>query len=294
MDKTYHPKLLILGVSGFLGSFLEKSLSKNFNIYGTVYKSEEKVTQSRVKLDGTSGIQIIEVLLSFRPDIVINCAGFTSVDQCELDPLKANLLNFQMPVNVSNACNELGIRFVQISTDHFENQNVYPYAETDASIPVNIYGLTKRRAEEYLVQNSVNTLLVRTNFFGLNSVVSHSLLDTVLSQLKAGRNMNGFYDIRFTPVALHELARTLTVLINAGGTGLIHVSGNESISKYEFLRMIARQFGYSENLIRGVSISENTQLVRRPKNMCLSNELLRSDYNIEIESVSQSLMKLRT
>jgi dTDP-4-dehydrorhamnose reductase len=177
---------------------------------------------------------------------VINCAGFTNVDRCEINPLQANLLNYQLPVNLSNTCAELGLRFVQISTDHFENLHTFPYTEVDFSTPVNAYGHSKRRAEDYLIQNFPTALIVRTNFFGSNPKISHSSLDTVVSRLKDGHIMDGFDDVHFTPVALQELARALSVLLTAGAIGVVHVSGNESISKYDFLRMIAKKYCFSD------------------------------------------------
>ena len=90
-----------------------------------------------------------DFLLNNKPDVVINCAAHTAVDLCETDVENAYKINALGPKNLAIACEKIGAKFVQVSTDYvFDGSGTRPYREDDITCPNSIYGTSKLMGEE--------------------------------------------------------------------------------------------------------------------------------------------------
>ena len=154
-------KILMFGASGFLGSNLDYYLKNDFEVIGTRFHHKSDSTEYIV-CDATNVVAIESIVDATKPDIIINCSGLANVDNCEKRPEAAVILNSILAADLAKLTKKKNIRFVHISTDHFESENLAPRTEKDKMWPINQYGYSKLLAEDF-VKEFQAVLLDHTN-----------------------------------------------------------------------------------------------------------------------------------
>ena len=148
--------VLVTGAYGQLGEACRKHLKNNFNLI----MSGISPVDNGVKLDITSQDSVTKVLSELSPDVILNLAALTDVDECELDPESAHNINVN---GVKNLCSNFSGHFIQISSDYVFDGESGPYSEKDKTNPVSVYGNTKLDADNWLVENYPRSTIIRTN-----------------------------------------------------------------------------------------------------------------------------------
>ena len=242
-------------------------------------------------LDSVS--DILGLLESVSPRLVIHTAGLTDVELCQLNPAGAQYVNVTLAKNVAIACEELKIPLVHISTDHlFDGQSSWTSEKAGVS-PLNVYARSKADAEVCIAAVYPDALIVRTNFFGWGMQYRKSFSDKVVSALRAGESISLFGDVFFTPVVTSELARACFDLVSERGTGVVNLVGRERISKFEFGKKLAKVFGLNPSLVLETSIADVAGLAPRPRDMSLSSDRLESIIGWRPADVESQLLLLR-
>ena len=284
-------KVMVLGGSGFLGVNFVRYFSKQQSVTATYSNSNFNLLPDAdwVKFEAKNVNELHHILLKFNPNLLINCIALANVDACEIDPANAEFLNTFFPGEVSKICRKLGIKFVHISTDHQESINGQLRTESDQSNFVNKYGETKILGDKAVISNNTNSIVVRTNFFGWNSLQRNSFLDSILKKLIQGQDFQAFDDIYFTPVSIYELFRNILCLNNCDFNGLVNVSSTSVLTKYEFAKAVISFTNFDPNRIIKSSILDLNLPAKRPGNMSLDNSLLKSVTGNEIPSVQDMI-----
>ena len=122
-------KLLIVGSNGLLGSSLVRNFQNLFNVISGVSRVETTtpVTSSLVEIDVTNYANVETVIKNVRPQIVINCAGVTKIEECEKFPEKAFLVNAIGAYHLAKITNKLKIKFKNkrlVQTNHLKIKKV--------------------------------------------------------------------------------------------------------------------------------------------------------------------------
>ena len=116
------------------------------------------------ELDIRSEQMVYEFFSTFKPDVVINCAAYTKVDNAEEDYLNAYAVNVEGVQNLVKACKEFGSYIIHISTDYvFDGRKKTPYSEDDKMHPINQYGVTKMLGEFYPLEYKKG-MVIRTSW----------------------------------------------------------------------------------------------------------------------------------
>jgi dTDP-4-dehydrorhamnose reductase len=280
-------KILILGSSGYLGFRLSKLLHQRHEVFGTFNKSGNE-SDSMVRWFGDSN-SLLEIIKQFQPKLVINCVGLADVDLCEVLPEKSFQLNATLPYQISKICAELRIKFVHISTDHFEGNHFLPSSEEMIVSCPNIYSASKLLGEFYVQSSNSESIIVRTNFFHFSLNSFENFLDKCLNDPVTFRNIDGFDDIFFTPISTGVLASSILKLVDLNFKGVINISSNEIISKYTFLQEIFEILQSKGRTINPKSFADGNLLASRPMSMALSNDKFRTLTSSEIPSISQMI-----
>lgn len=276
-------KILILGSSGFLGSRLLKLLQQNYEVLGTFNHHGNETNITRHWNGDLSTLLII--INYFQPQLIINCVGFADVDLSEVLPEKANYLNAIIPFQVSKISAAFNIKFVHISTDHFEgNQSFAALEDTQVSC-LNQYSRSKLLGEYYVKLVNNQSIVLRSNFFHFNLNSSKTFLDKCLNDPVTFENISGFDDIFFTPISTIVLKSSIMKLVSLKFSGLINISSNEIISKYSFLKEILSILQRKNQNVHPKSHTDNHLLATRPQNMALSNQKYRNLTGCEIPSL---------
>lgn len=248
---------------------------------------------STISLDLESADHLAQSFEQTRPDLVVHTAGLTSVEQCERDPVLASHVNTQLAENVAYACARQGVALVLISTDHLFAGNRQFSVESNTFAPVNVYGHTKAAAEQNVQNIYPSSLIVRTNFFGWGTSYRKSISDWILDGLRNRKEMGLFQDVFFTPVHAENLVAAIHELVLKNVAGVVNVVGDERISKFDFGLELAAQFGLDPQLIKPIRIADQSELVRRPLDLSLSNRKLCGLIGRKIGSVSDQIELLR-
>jgi len=208
-------RVLVTGCKGILGQAVLAALT------------ERKVPAQGVdvaEMDIASPARVRAVIGRYRPTVVINCAAFTRVDDCEKNRALCYDINAHGAGNVAAACAAVGARIVHISTDYvFDGQKDAPYREDDLPAPLSVYGEGKLEGEWRVAAATPDHLVVRTAWlFGKGGV---NFISKILTRAKAGEALEVVNDQYGSPTYARHVADALCELIAVGARGLVHVAG---------------------------------------------------------------------
>jgi len=241
-------KVLVLGVSGMLGSAMYRVLSQdaNLSVFGTVRSGAAKAAFDEalrsnvlVGVDVESQDSLVAAFGSVGPDVVVNCVGLVKQLADANDPLQAVPINSLLPHRLAALCKVAGARLVHISTDCVFSGDKGNYLESDFPDAYDLYGRTKLIGEV----DYPHAITLRTSIIGHELSGARSLLCWFLAQ--EGR-VKGFTQAVFSGLPTNELARVVRdfVIPRPALHGLYHVAA-KPIDKYALLKLIADVYGKS-------------------------------------------------
>ncbi len=285
-------RILVTGASGLLGlNFCLRNWDSH-SILGVDRGKLHGTPFELIRAELTGPGAASRLIETARPDAILHAAANANVDSCESDPESARTLNAEIPGILAEAAAKASIRFLHISTDAvFDGTKDGLYTESDAPNPLSVYAQTKLLGEQNVLSANPAAAVARVNFFGWSLSGTRSLSEFFYNKLSAGQPCNGFTDVYFCPMFVGDLAETLVRMLDKGLSGLYHVVGAEALSKYEFGRRIARQFGFDESLVLPKSVEESGLKARRSHNLRLSIHKLSTALGMEIPGVSTGIEK---
>jgi len=265
--------IFITGGSGLLAINWAIAVREQYSVVLGLYDRNISMTGVEKRYINLESIDdIIHMFESCKPKIVIHTAGLTSVEACEANPELAKHVNADLSGNVAQACANLDLRLVHISTDHLFSGNDPLVNENYPVDPKNVYGRTKAEAEARVIEIHSAALVIRTNFYGWGPSYRSSFSDVIINALRSGKEINLFKDVFYSPILAEKLASIVHELINIHAKGIFHVVGDNRISKYEFGIKLATYFQLKQSLIKPVLFGDKPGLVQRPYDLSLSNK----------------------
>jgi len=280
-------RVLITGSSGMLGLDLCQELSPYYTVYGidlvqrTEYReqSTEDGEQSFSRGDVTDGAGILKIILKIKPDVVIHTAAWTDVDGCELDKTRAYKVNSQGTKNIVSACNKNKAILIYISTDFvFDGKKKLPYKETDSPKALSVYGDSKLRGEEAVMEGLKRYFIIRTSW--LYGKFGRNFVDTIMTKAKSKKELKVVDDQAGSPTYTKDLAKAIHALLgmirgqrteDRGQIyGIYHVSNSGSVSWYKYAKEILK-IARSGARVLPISSEELSRPARRPAMSILDN-----------------------
>lgn len=245
-------KVLVLGVSGMLGSAMYRVLSQDpkLTVFGTVRSGAAKAAFDEalrpnvlVGVDVESQDSLVAAFGAVGPDLVVNCVGLVKQLADANDPLQAVPINSLQPHRLAALCKVAGARLVHISTDCVFSGDKGNYLESDFPDAYDLYGRTKLIGEV----DYPHAITLRTSIIGHELSGARSLLCWFLAQ--EGR-VKGFTQAVFSGLPTNELARVVRdfVIPRPALHGLYHVAA-KPIDKYALLKLIADVYGKSIEIV---------------------------------------------
>jgi len=287
MNKLFNTNIII--GKGFLGGYiLQKFQEKQISVEGTNYHD----ISNSIKLDATNLNEVKKILTSLKPQTVINCVGTGNVDFLEKNPSIAYKINSDSAKNIAKICKQLGIKLIHISTDSVFDGKKGMYKEFDSTNPLNVYAKSKVLAEQYIQDHLENSIIVRTNFYGFTQK-NRWFFNWIIDSLSNKKKITGFSDIIFNPLEVSNLSNLLVELTESNYTGIIHLSSNNSISKYDFILKVASVFEFDKSLIKKGNYITSSLIAKRPKNTTLNHSLSTNILKTPIISLSSSLESIK-
>ena len=254
-------KIWITGAEGHIGTALIDLLE------GVEY---QLLPTDINEVDITKIDEVTQFVHVNRPDVVINCAGLTDVQECENNVDEAYRVNAIGVRNVALAANEVNAKVIQISTDDvFDKESRVPYNEFDNVHPRTIYGKSKEAGEKILTQLLNRFVIIRSSWiYG----IGRDFVDEVLRNVGQGKKMEVPNNQYAAPTSAKELAKVIRYFIDNEEYGLYHVVCPGSCSRYEFARTILEYSGKAGELDLYPVVIEDSA---RPTYSVLDNMMLR-------------------
>ena len=291
-------KILITGANGFLGYYLvEQLLGKNYSVIATG-KGEcrlpfnEHPNFSYAEMDFTDPYSVHDVFETIKPDVVVHAGAMTKPDECEMNQMKAYLVNVEGTVQLLINAEELKCFFVFISTDFVFDGETGMYREEDAPRPVNYYGRTKLEAEEAVKDYEHGWAIVRTVLvYGKSHTGKGNILSIVKEKLEKGEEYNVVDDQLRTPTYVEDLARGILSVIEKKAKGIFHVSGKDKLTPYEMALKTADFLRLDKSLLKRVNASTFSQPAKRPPRTGFVIDKSREQLGFEPLSFDEGLIK---
>lgn len=254
-------KIWITGAEGHIGTALLDLLE------GVEY---QLLPTDIEEVDITKIDEVTQFVHVNRPDVVINCAGLTDVQECENNVDEAYRVNAIGVRNVALAANEVNAKVIQISTDDvFDKESRVPYNEFDNVHPRTIYGKSKEAGEKILTQLLNRFVIIRSSWiYG----IGRDFVDEVLRNVGQGKTMEVPNNQYAAPTSAKELAKVIRYFIDNEEYGLYHVVCPGNCSRYEFARTILEYSGKAGELDLYPVVIEDSA---RPTYSVLDNMMLR-------------------
>ena len=243
-------KILITGSGGQLGRALLE-----------LPTAHELIPLTHSDLDLTSFSEVREAVTSYRPEIVINAAAYTNVDEAESDRERAYRVNAGGPGNLAVATAELRIPLLTISSDYvFDGLAGRPYHEFDRTNPLSVYGSSKLAGEKTVAALNPRHYIVRTAW--LFHTIGRNFPRTMLAQ--ADRQMvRVVNDQHGSPTYAPHLASALATLIETGAYGTYHLASGGAASWFELTKSLYKLMEVGTEVIP-VTTSEYPRPAHRP------------------------------
>lgn len=259
MNHTY----LITGGTSYLGSALIRyACARGIPVVAT-FHSQTPPAQPGViwqPLDLRDPAAVTALITTVRPAAIIH----TAFRQYEPDLMA---ITGEGPGYVAAAAAQTSARLIHMSSDViFDGEKTGAYTEADPPNPITDYGRAKARAEALVQAIYPAAAIVRTSLiYGFDPLDRHSAF--ALAVARGERTEKLFYDELRCPVFVDDLAAALLDLAQSDYRGVIHLAGAETLSRYEWGRLLAQAYGLDPDLIAGAFSAESP--TPRPRNCTL-------------------------
>jgi len=232
--------------------------------------------------------ETIAKIEGLKPDVVINAAAFTDVDGCESEHEKAFAINAEGMRHVALGASRCGAKIVYLSTDYvFDGRKGRPYLEEDPTAPLNVYGRSKLKGEEYVLELSENGLIIRTQW--LYGKYGKNFVFTIL-RLAGEKDVLSIVDDQVgAPTYTVDLAWAISRLIQKDSRGIFHAANRDGCSWYAFARAILDFSGLTR--VRVVPASSKTlgRPARRPSYSVLDTGRLEKETGASLRPWKEAL-----
>jgi len=211
------PRILLIGKNGQVGHDLEQLLPD----------CGEVVAVDREQLNLAAPEAIGKTIQTIRPQLIVNAAAYTAVDQAESDEANAFAINAQAPGILAEQAKRIGAALIHYSTDYvFDGSKAAPYDEDDLTNPLSAYGRTKLAGERAIRESGAAHLILRTAW--IYSTRGKNFLLTILRLAKEREELRVVNDQIGAPTWSRAVAAaTVEIISQLPSTGV-------SISDGEF------------------------------------------------------------
>ena len=262
-------KILIFGGSGLLGSHLVKNYIKSNDVKWTYSKFLIK-TNKNLRFNFNKSVskkKIKKIINEFKPHVIINCIGLVSVDDCEKNPKLADELNCKFVrsiIEVLNKAKKRNCYFVQISSggvygNHDEGLNKF-WKEEDELNPLSTYAITKIKGEIEAKKYHGPSLIIRSDFYGINKFKKQSsLLSWIIYNAKNQNRMDGWENVYFSPISCDKLSKVIIECINKNIVGTFNIGSEDGCNKFQFVDSVCKNLSLKPKIIKEEVISKLRQ-----------------------------------
>jgi len=274
-------RILVIGAKGMLGRDLVEGLRSSF-------RGDEVVGWDIDEIDIQEEKDTIAKIESLRPRIVINVAAYTDVDGCELHKERAFAINAEGMRHVALGAVRCDARVVYLSTDYiFDGEKGKPYVEDDLPNPINVYGDSKLKGEEYVLELAREALIVRTQW--LYGRCGNNFVEVVLRQAREKEVLSVVNDQTGLPTYTVDLSKAISLLIERDARGIFHVANSNPCTWYNYAKKILEFSGIKRVKVLPISSKELDRLALRPSYSVLDTQKFQREIGMTLRPWPEAL-----
>ena len=292
--KSKNLKIVILGHEGQLGTELFKSLSLKYKTFGISKNYSTKSDNYLGNLYFTK--KLIISLNDISPDIIINCAAFTKVQECETKKNYAKRVNGNSLKRISEYCLNNNIFLIHFSTDYvFSGAKNTEYKETDLPKPINEYGKSKLLGEKHIIKSGCNFIILRISW--VFSFYKSNFVKKILYLSKSKKELKIICDQFGKPTSTYLVSKAIEKIISNELKNkfkikeIYHLSCKGKTNWFNFAKEIINLYSNKENLnfILKKAYSTKKEGIKRPRNSALNTSKFEKKYNYTLPSWKEEL-----
>lgn len=274
--------ILVTGANGQLG--------RHFRLLAPQSRNEWLFTDVE-ELDITDREAVMKRVKANGVGLIINCAGYTNVDQAESEEATALRINGDAVQNMADAMREVGGTLIHFSTDYVFGGKQYntPCSEDMPVNPTGAYGRTKLAGERAAA--TCRSIVFRTSW--LYSEYGKNFLLTMRRLTAEKPEVRVVFDQVGTPTYAGDLAKAVLTIVESGDyqkhDGIFNYSNEGVCSWYDFAKEIARQSGNTAYRVLPCHSNEFPSPVKRPPYSVLDKTKVKQTFNLEIPHWTESL-----
>ena len=278
--------ILVTGSNGQLGSEI-RQLSAKYPSYNFLF-----TTKDDLPIENTDALKTF--FDKQQVDFCINCAAYTAVDKAENEKEKAFLINADAAGVLASTCSDHQTKLIHISTDYvYDGSTLLPLKEDDAVAPLNVYGWSKLKGEELILNRYPSALIIRTSW--VYSVYGNNFVKTMLRLFKEKESINVVNDQYGCPTYAADLAGIIMNFIEemenkTEYTGIVNYCNSGITTWFDFALAI-KEFVNSSCKIIPVSTSQYPVAAKRPQHSVLDTSKIRKMLKTDIPFWKDSLQK---
>ena len=277
-------KILVTGSSGQLGQCLKQLLPSATDI--SCYFA------TREDLDIRNNDVVQRFFSEHNFDYCINTAAYTNVEKAESEQKEAFLINAEGAYSLAKACKKHNVVLLHISTDYvFDGMAKTPYQEQDPTNPLNVYGASKLKGEQHIVDTWNKHFIIRTSW--LYSQYGHNFLNSMLEFAKQKKALTITTQQKGTPTNANELAQVLVTIIKTGNAryGVYHFSNQGEATWYDFAKAIFKATGEIDT-VNLAKTEHYATFAKRPAYSVLNCSKLKDTLDITYRNWEDSLKQI--
>ena len=276
---------MITGINGQVGHALMQQLAE-YDLIGLTRKDCDLS-----KLD-----QIKRTLDHYKPDLIINSAAYTQVDQAEEEKDLAFMINRDAPKKMAEKAHEYEIPFIHFSTDFvFDGVKDTAYNENDPTNPLGVYGLSKLAGEQAIQDVGGQYYILRTSW--IYSKVGQNFFLTIKSLSQKQKELRVVSDQIGVPTSSYFIAnqiKKMIIQLRPNNIGIYNLVPEGKCSWYEFAKeiIIKTNPAFDINNVIPIHSDQYAAKAKRPKNSVLDNSQIKNSFMLKFDDWKSELLKL--
>ena len=276
-------KILLLGKNGQVGWELQRSLAPLGEVIALDAKSGDLSHLARLE----------QTVKTIAPSVIVNAAAYTAVDKAEADVDMAYLINASAVELLANAAKQLNAWLIHYSTDYvFDGSGETPWLETDNVAPLGVYGASKLKGEQAIIESGCQHLIFRTSW--VYAARGHNFAKTMLKLGAERERLTVIADQIGAPTGAELLADVTAHAIRMIETkpelsGLYHLTASGATSWHDYARFVlqfARDAGVeikvTDEAVEAIPSSAYPLPAKRPLNSRLNTNKLCASFNLTL------------
>jgi dTDP-4-dehydrorhamnose reductase len=284
--------ILVTGANGQVG--------KEFRALVVAYPQYNFLFAGREDLAIENFTAVKKYFADNKINFCVNCAAYTAVDKAETEKESAFLINAAAAGNLAAVCAANNTQFIHISTDYvFDGTGTQPYKESDTTNPLGVYGQSKLKGEELVVQNNAAAIIIRTSW--VYSSFGNNFVKTMLRLMKERESINVVNDQLGCPTYAADLADAIMAIIEKKDTVDFLYSPlpagkqvfnycNEGIISWYYFAVAIKELSDSNCVINPISASQYQTAAKRPYYSVLDTAKIKDTFDIVIPKWKDSLI----